>query len=81
VGASEDHLHTVDSGSHLLEVAHVGADAQRHSAGMFYFQFGQVQLRWTTGKKADTGSRRRKTDRQTLADTAARTGDQDAFIS
>ena len=64
--------HTVNAGVHLLIVAHVGADAQSVSTGMFDFELSQIQLGLAARQQPDARALRRKADRQPLPDSPGR---------
>ena len=60
---------------------HIGAQAQRYSAGVLDLKFRNVQFGLIASKKADAGTRLRETDGESLADPTAGAGDQDSGIS
>jgi len=80
VYSAEDHAHAVHRRTHLLEIAHIGADAQGGAAGVLNFEFGQVQFRLAPGEQTDPRAGRGKPQRQPFAHTAARPGDQDPLL-
>jgi hypothetical protein len=57
----------------LLEIGDVCADTEGVASGMFDFQMGKIQLRFTASKQAHSIAGGRKPDRQPLADASSRT--------
>ncbi len=70
----------LDRGAHLLIIAHIRPDAQRRASGVLDLQFRQVQFGLAACQQAYARTFRRKAYGQTLADTAARAGNQDYLV-
>ena len=77
---AEGRAHARHRGADLVRIAHVRADPQRGAPGVLDLQFGQVQFRLAPRQQPHPGARRRKADRQALADSPARARDQDDLV-
>src|SRR5262249_51865167 len=81
VESAKDRPNPVGGGLHLLEIAHVGANAERVAAGLLDFQFGQVQFGLASREQSDSGAGLRKADREPLPDSPPGAGNQYALVS
>ena len=79
VEAAEHGAHALDGVRHLVGIADIGAQAHGGAAGLFDFQFGQIDFRLAARQQADARALGGESHRQTLADAAARPGDQNAL--
>ena len=78
--ATEGIVHAIDGAAHLIEVADVGAEAKSGSAGVFDFEFGEVEFGLAAGEEADLRSRGSKANGETFADAATGSRDEDGFL-
>ncbi len=87
-GVGDEHVngavelgHAIDGGRELLEIPHVGAKAMRGSAGMFNFQFGEVEFALAAAEESDAEPGAGETYRQALSDSPPGAGDQRRFCT
>jgi hypothetical protein len=66
----------IDSGGELAEIADVGAQTMRNSAGVFDLQLGNVQFALVSSEKADFDAGVSKSDGEALANSAPGACDQ-----
>ena len=80
VEPAEDGAHAVGRRLQLLQVADVGADAERVSAGLFDFELRQVEFGLTARQQPHARAGFGEPHRQTFPDAPPGAGDQNALV-
>ena len=68
--------HAVDRGRDLFEVADVGAEAMRNAAGVFDFEFGEIEFALAAADESDADASSGESNGQAFSDSTPGASDQ-----